>query len=93
MKAGTYGRLQAPSGSDSAAITAARPGIRRRRAHAAIVLGPWVPRRIPYDICWRTRPLWLVDGLGLPGLAIVAWGLGLFGSSVYLHAVTEAKGW
>ena len=26
-------------------------------------------------------------------VAIVAWGLGLFGSSVYLHAVTEAKGW
>lgn len=25
-------------------------------------------------------------------VAIVAWGLGLFGSSVYLHAVTEAKG-
>jgi hypothetical protein len=26
-------------------------------------------------------------------VAIVAWGLGLFGSSMYLHAVTEAEGW
>lgn len=26
-------------------------------------------------------------------VAIVSWSLGLFGSSVYLHAVTQAKGW
>lgn len=26
-------------------------------------------------------------------VAVVAWGLGLFGSSVYLHAVTQEKGW
>lgn len=26
-------------------------------------------------------------------VAVVAWALGLFGSSVYLHAVTQARGW
>ena len=61
------GKLHAPSEQRQRGDHNCSHGVRRRRAHAAIVLGPREPRRIPYDICWRTRPLWLVDGLGLPG--------------------------
>lgn len=35
---------------------------------------------------------WIVVGFGFVA-AVFAWGLGLFGASVYLHALTSGEGW
>src|SRR5690606_1896720 len=35
---------------------------------------------------------WIVVAFGFVA-AVFAWGLGLFGASVYLHALTDGEGW